>query len=334
MSVDRIDGLTVTSTEFDITTPSLLGTEINPFGDDDSGEDDTRKLDEHVSDSRLQSSATAAYDDSLNPFAEEEEENEDGSGSQNHLARETESKNPFEVDNPADSLNPFIVDDCEAEPQTDISASNPFEVEDEEAAKTAETRKTSHKKKPAPAPPKTPSSKSNSPKSNSPKSIAPETTLSDAVTAESISSLSPSLDIANDSANPVKNNNCNMNGIADVCNPVIKQNSASLQSINEASPDVLTESQTTDDAAAGEVLRRKHRPAPPRPMPPRRRVSRVSIDFLALRQSLIHWRIGCAFRPAQTNCPRWRSSSVPLLFSRLLVNKHSRVDLSPSPSIC
>lgn len=191
---------------------------------------------------RLELSAINTYDDSLNPFAKEED------CSQGETKFESENKNPFEADElmeNLDDLNPFATDCNQTESEEVRSGTNPFEM----AERTATTvqvqtpnrvslkpvngvKPASHKKKQAPIPP---------------------ALIDPASTIPSVRSKTGDITV----------------------NPVSKSNSVSLQSVNEKSP---TESQLNDrsggDGATNDVLlQQKHRPAPPRPMPPRRRVS-------------------------------------------------------------
>lgn len=241
-----------------------------------------------------------------NPFGEDEDEGEETPNSQ-HSSNTTASSIAIStsvnsIENYNDSLNPFAEDTEEVsniEPASKqemkkIIHTNPFEVSDEEDELPAEPQVEQQKKKLTPDAGLKAETKALRSSVRSKKGAAPRPPSAVAASPRQNKKTAPAPPIPTNPHPAVKSDNTSSNNkntqhISAQQTPnskplpsMTRQSSTSLQELNESTP--RTDS---DIASPSSAQAKKHRPAPPRPMPPKRRVSSsLMVDSHSLSRSL------------------------------------------------
>ena len=259
----------------------LFISEHNPFGEDDdtNSSDTTNQID-------AQTASKTDYDSTLNPFADDDS-----------------SLNPFadDEDEPITETTSNVPQSKEtvsvAPTKQKLVPSNPFEVSDEEETPAEEV---SSKKKIIPETdlaiekPKPPAVKHN-------KIILPDTNALKKTTPKK--KLAP---VPPQTSSPA----ANTPSISDNKENTAITSAHSRQTGNGISSSEKfidhDKSRIDDDNMSIDAQKKKHRPAPPRPMPPKRRVRKFTPSILDCTSCLSSKASKVNSRPKASNAPQWK----------------------------
>ena len=243
-------------------------TENNPFADDDDDDDESESTNQKPNSNYNNSQSISVktpenYDDAMNPFADDITETGNSNKTTAPSVKQTNCN--VKQENRQKKVlhfNPFEVSDSEEEVE-EISSKK---LTPAEQLKSAETPKKSpsfrHKKKQAPTPPAaTKDTKISHPANDvTPTKPAVNTSVS-TKPAPSNSTTTPVIDTRLSS----QPNHNNQENLSESMNNSVKSEESNFNKLNSR------------DIKSPESVKKKSKPAPPRPMPPKRRVRIQSV---------------------------------------------------------